>query len=234
MGECRVPVWVNPFTLIFEHDEPTRHPDILLGRLCAFQGLPETSIRGIASLHAEVEKLASEPPIVPHDNGEISAKIVTPLRGAKVTLILGHFVATVALCGVACEMLAVFLLQNLDLRIGTKRIGQERQKALFGSTFKRLQQDRRIRLLHALGVIDEQSRESFDRVRDMRNKYIHLNFNDNKDAKIDAINAYVSSVSLLNRLISAMFRRGKMEMNPVLFAHLKKQGVVVEGEDSSS
>ena len=68
----------------------------------------------------------------------------------------------------------------------------------------------------------------------MRNKYIHLNFDDNKDAKVDAMNAYVSSVGLLNRLISATFTRGKMEMNPVLFAHLKKQGVVEESEASSS
>jgi hypothetical protein len=234
MGECRVPVWVNPFTLIFEHDEPTRNPDVLLSRLCAFQGLPEASIGGIASLHEEVGKLASEPPIVPHDSGEVSAKIVVPLQGAKVTLVLGHFLATVALCGVACEMLAVLLLQSLDLRIGGKLIGEERQKALFGSTFKRLHQDRRIRLLHALDVIDEQSREAFDRVRDMRNKYIHLNFDDNKDAKVDAMDAYVSSVGLLNRLILATFTRGKMEMSPVLFAHLRKRGVVEESEDSSS
>jgi hypothetical protein len=234
MGECRAPVSVNPFTLIFERDEPTRHPDILLSRLCTFRGLPGTSIVRIASIHEEVEKLVSEPPIVPHDSGELSAKIVVPLQSAKVTLVLGHFLATVALCGVACEMLAVLLLQGIDLRIGGRQVCEERQKALFGSTFKRLHQDRRIRLLHALDVLDEQSRQAFEVVRELRNKYIHLNFDENNEAKGDAMNAYVSSVVLLNRLISAAFTHGKMEINPTLFAHLKKQGVVEESEEASS
>ena len=155
MRNHKVPVSINPFRLIFEDEEPAVDRDILLCRLCEFQGLPDTVVERIASLHNKIERLAHEPFVVPHDHGDLAIKLVTPLRSAKVTLILGHYLATISLCGVACEMLALFLLRGLDLRIGDETIDEKRQTTLFGSTLEKLSQARCIAILSVLGVTNK-------------------------------------------------------------------------------
>ena len=58
--------------------------------------------------------------------------------------------------------------------INEARMTETAQRELFGSSFEKLGQERRVSILHAYGVIDDALKTSFDRIRTTRRQYLHL------------------------------------------------------------
>jgi hypothetical protein len=100
-------------------------------------------------------------------------KVFTPLRHAIGSYMLKNYLGAIALCGSVCEMLAIFTHQLHLYRLGEAATTDEQQKLLYGSTFERLGQDRRVAVLKALNLIDDEVAKMFNLPKEIRNRYLH-------------------------------------------------------------
>jgi hypothetical protein len=145
-------------------------PDRLLDYLYA----PEVD-RSPAAFVARYKEIAAVPdpfPIVPAEP-TILQKLVWPLRHAQGSYALGNYVGCIALCGMVGEMVAIILWDISKVSLQGQAMGEAQQRAMFGSTFERLGQERRVDVLHALKLVDDTTK-AFDRLRAIRRKYLHL------------------------------------------------------------
>ena len=98
----------------------------------------------------------------------IFKKILWPLRQATASYMLGSYVAVIALCGMVAEMVAIFLWE-----LSGEKLDEKYEESVFGRTFEKLGQERRIKILLAYRKISEQDKASFDAIRTTRNNYLH-------------------------------------------------------------
>jgi hypothetical protein len=166
----RFNAWINPLAFL-EVDEPwsstrdaTPTPETILSFLCP-PGTPADS----ASLIARYKRISTEPvrlfaaPAEPR----ILEKLVWPLRHAKASYVIGNKLAVVALCGMVSEMVALLLWQLADTSLNGRSMTNEDEAALFGSSFERLGQDRRVRVLAAYGLVSPPVVEMFDTISEI-------------------------------------------------------------------
>ena len=105
------------------------------------------------------------------------------------------------------------------------------QRALFGSTFEKLGQERRIQVLSAYGVADAEAQQRFETIRDTRRKYLHLWSQDHDSLPEDAVKAFHAAVGLVTTAVGQDFRDGKIVLNPRLVKYLERRGVYAPAED---
>jgi len=129
----------------------------------------------------------------PPAEDRILNKLVWPLRHAKASYMFGNYLATISLCGMVGEMLAILLFDISEPKINDKTMDEEDQKYLFGSTFEKQGQYRRVEILQSLNFIDDGLKNSFDLIRTTRKKYLHFWSQDHESLPNDAINAFKAS-----------------------------------------
>lgn len=99
--------------------------------------------------------------IAPADE-RILHKLIFPLRNAKASYMVGNYLGTISLCGMVAEMVAILLFEIYDFKLNNKNMNKRQQESLFGNTFEKLGQDRRVKVLHAYSIVDDKIKESFD------------------------------------------------------------------------
>ncbi len=98
--------------------------------ISSFFNLPFESLsREILGKYIEVTPEELNLPIVPHSK-EILERLLVPLKSAKKNYCLGDYSATIALCGIAGEMLAMLLWKITETKINNKSMGDD-QEGLF-------------------------------------------------------------------------------------------------------
>jgi hypothetical protein len=102
---------------------------------------------------------------------------------------------------------------------------QENEKALFGTRFEKLGQERRIQVLSAYGLIDDQARGRFDTIRETRRGYLHLWSQDHESLPNDAVKSYYAAVALVATTTGQEFRDGKIVIHERLVKYLERKGV---------
>lgn len=71
--------------------------------------------------------------------------------------------------------MAIILLFNISpIKINNRSLDEDDQRKLFGDTFEKLGQARRINVLFSLNVIDKKVRDYFIEIKKIRNKYLHF------------------------------------------------------------
>lgn len=149
-------------------------------------------------------------------------KLVWPLRNAKSSFMVGNYLATVSLSGLVAEMVAILLWEIADAQINGRTMKKEDEKHLFGSGFEKLGQERRVSILSAYGIIDEETKSNFDSIRNVRRSYLHLLSNDHDRLPEDGIKCFHAAVSLVVTVIGQDVREGLFVLNPRLVQYLDR------------
>jgi hypothetical protein len=157
-------------------------------------------------------------------------KLIWPLHNAKAGYMCGNYLGVIALCGMVAEMLAIFLFEINRFGLNKRIMAVEDQRAVFGSNFEKLGQDRRVNILHSFGVIDGEMKRKFDDIRNIRKRYLHLWSQDHESLPADAVKCFESAVLLVVFSIGQDIRDGKLLLNDKIFKYLEKRGIYSESD----
>src|SRR5260370_4070948 len=101
------------------------------------------------------------------------------------------------------EMVAILLWDISKVLFREKPSDKAAQKAIFGSTFEKLSQERRTQVLCAVGVIKEEASVAFDGLRSIRRKYLHLFSQTHEGVASDARLAYKHASKVVETVLGA-------------------------------
>ncbi|MGH6895868.1 MAG: hypothetical protein ACREJ5_04895 [Geminicoccaceae bacterium] len=158
-----------------------------------------------------------EPPILPALPLLIE-KVVSPLVNAKVAFVAGNPLGTIALCGFVAEMIALMLYEmaNDDGRAG----------GVSTDEFESQWQHERVKILHTLGIINQDVKEKLDIIRKERRKYLHFISKDHSLVFEDALRVYANSITILVDLVGQEFDNGAWVPKPAFARYLRKHGLL--------
>lgn len=165
--------------------------------------------------------------IVPHTK-EIFERLLKPLRSAKRCYCLGDYAATIALCGVVGEMLAILLWKINDVRLKGNPIAEQDEIGLFGKSFEKLGQERRLEILKTFGHILETQFNCFRDILGSRRPYLHFWNTGLRDERADALKVFKISLQLFKEVTGVgLADAGTVKVNPLLlklFKDLEPEG----------
>lgn len=233
-GDKLISGWVNPLAFL-EVDEPWASAtkaaptlEAVLRFLC-----PADQDADLDKIVARYREISTEPLRLLFAPAEqrLLDKLVWPLRHAKASYMVGNYLATLALCGMVGEMVAILLWEIADRQVNGRAMTSDDEKALFGAEFERLGQERRVAILGAYGIITPEARQHFERIRLARRRYLHLWSEDHGKLPRDAVACFQSAVSLVVTAIGQDIREGKLVFNPRLAQYLERRGLYEPPED---
>ena len=177
----------------------------------------------ILERYIETTTEESHTPIVPHTK-EIFERLLRPLKSAKKNYCLGEYPATIALCGVVGEMLAILLWIINDVRLKGQPITEKEEAGLFGKCFEKLGQDQRLKILRTFGHINEQQYNSFDLIRRSRRPYLHLWTTNLTNEKEEALDIFKKTFQLFKEVTGiGLADAGSVKVNPLLLKLFENQ-----------
>ncbi|GAI40203.1 unnamed protein product, partial [marine sediment metagenome] len=138
--------------------------------------------------------------VVPNEK-KILEKLVWPLRAAKKAFILSDYLGCIALCGMVCEMAIIFLFDLAAIHVNTKPLNTKQQRQIFGSTFEKLGQEKRIQVLYEIELLSGELAKDADAVRKIRRQYLHFLSKSYSRIEKDAEDAYKASFQLIKSLV---------------------------------
>lgn len=197
-------------------------PEAILEFLCA-PGL-EADVTALVDRYREIQ-LETDPLFIAPNDKDILDRLVWPLRQAIGAYMLGNYLGTIALCGLVAEMLAIMVFEVADPEINGSTMCDDEQKKLFGSTFERLGQHRRVEILQAYGLIDGELKASFDRIRETRRKYLHVWSSDHSKLPDDAVECFRRTLAIVVSRLTGSIRDGALVLDPKLIGYLRRNGV---------
>jgi hypothetical protein len=164
-------------------------------------------------------------PVAPHTE-QIFERLLKPLRSAKRNYCLGDYLASISACGVVGEMLAILIWKMNEVHLGSQCIDEEHEKGLFGSTFERLGQERRLNVLKTFGFIGDSQYQALFEIKESRRRYLHFWETDLKKEKEDALMACRKSFQLFRDITGiGIVSHESISVNPLLIKFFGKQGV---------
>lgn len=163
--------------------------------------------------------------IVP-TGAKIFDNVFSPLRLAKKSYITGDYLSTIALCGMVGEMLSIFVFKINSPNVNASPLDENKQKKLWGSTFEKLTQERRIDILQALGYLPDNSAQRFDFLRATRRPYLHLWEKEFNKIETDAEQMYASTVSLTKEVFGIRIEPPLVKVSALVLRYLEQSGEV--------
>lgn len=215
--------WINPLQWI--EADLSRPPDKIPDERSFLEFLAnpseehslEAAIRRYAAVNESKERVFVAP-----NHEAFLDKLVWPLRSAKSSYTIGNFISTIAQCGMVAEMVALLWYEISDFSVNASPMSEALASKLFGSSFEKLGQERRVSILAAFGLIDDAQREQFDRVRVIRRRYLHLFSQSHDSIETDALQAFHSTLLLVSRLMSISIQEGKVALRPALMRYVER------------
>ncbi|MBC8278250.1 MAG: hypothetical protein H8E46_08470 [FCB group bacterium] len=156
----------------------------------------------------------------------IIEKIAGPLKNAKTSYITENYLGTIALCGMVSEMLAILLFDISEIRLNNNKMSKKQEEKLFGRRFEKLGQERRVKILSAYKLIDAETKNRFETIKNTRNKYLHLFSEKHDEISNDAKEVFLNSIELVKIIIGQEIKDGKIILNPRIISYMEKRGLV--------
>lgn len=224
-----IPIFVNPLVAFFadpnweamQQDAPT--VEVAIKYLCDPNVDP--SLDAIITRYKEAKDEPRGLFAAPNEP-QILEKLVWPLRNAKSSYMLGNYLGTIALCGMVAEMIAILLFEMSDLRFQNGPMTDAAQKTLFGSTFEKLGQDRRVAILHGFGLVNDATKSQFDAIRTLRKRYLHLWSHGHDSLAGDAVRCYQAALGVVVTVLGQDIKNGRIVLNPSLVKYLRERGLI--------
>jgi len=225
VAEQVINAFVNPLAFL-EVDEPWAgvkkeevRPEHILNFLCAPGG--ENAIEDLIERYKRVSVESPRLFVAPAEK-RLLERLIWPLRYAKGGFMVGNFLGTISLCGMVAEMAAVLLFDVSRVQLNTAPLDEEKQKALFGSTFERLGQERRVEILITYGLIDQPLKAAFDLIRTKRRRYLHLWSADHMALEQDAIECFKAAVVVVVSALGLSVHEGKVILRQEILDYLAR------------
>ncbi len=164
----------------------------------------------------------------------IFEKLVWPLRHAKNSYTLGNYVGCIALCGMVGEMVAMLLWDISKVTLQGQSMTTILQRVMFGRTFEKLGQDRRVAVLHGLKLVYDAAKSGFDSLRAIRSKYLHLFSQSHTQVAQDARRAYENALQVVAIVLGQTLADGGVVLRPDLEAYLFDKGIIPRPESDTA
>ena len=223
MSEKLIKIQLNTLKILeWEPEYPTYSdknlsPELLLERLCHL-GVP-SDMPAFRKRYAEVSKYDQHLRIAV-DEPKIRENLYGPLRQAKMNYILGNYAGSIALCGIVAEMITI-LVYMLQKPSNNKL-----------KCFVCEGQHKRIEILKSKGLIDQQSKNDFERIRAARNSLVHRWNTPDERIASNAVEIYATTARLaFQSIFVKQFHEGKPILPPELMNYLEEQGATVQREE---
>ena len=157
--------------------------------------------------------------------GRILRKLIWPLRQAKASYMMGHWLGTIATCDMVAEIVAVMTYDvwfTKHLEVGLKASGKEPPTI---PEFERFPQAERIRALREWEIIDDGVEMCFDLILNKRTRYRQLWIHDGETMPADAVEAYHASVVVVVHAIGQETNEGRLLLPRDLVNYLARSGM---------
>jgi hypothetical protein len=148
----------------------------------------------------------------------IRTKISLSMKAAVGCYVAANYLGTVAICGMICEMLAILEYELADNK------PKPNEEKLFGSSFEKLRQGRRIDVLRGLNVIDDEQDTLFRVPMSIRNRYLHRFSQSHEPIAEEALQAWSATPDLVLRTLKLRPSNGKIVISSKLSRYLRKHG----------
>ena len=183
----------------------------------------EQSVEAFVRRYREVEPVAAAFPFAPAEPA-ILGKLMWPLRHALGGYCLADYLGCIALCGMVGEMVAILLWEISPYPRGTPQLGDAQARRLFGSTFEKLGQERRVDVLRGFRLIDEPTGTAFDDLRTIRRRYLHLFSQPHDSLEADARRALDDAAKVVAFALGLTLKDGTVGLRQDLMAYLDARG----------
>lgn len=203
--------------------ESSPHLDLIRILLKSFFCIPSESLdKEKLTSYIEITTEDTHIAIVP-TSPEISKRLLEPLCSAKRNYCFGDYLATISLCGIVAEMLAILVWKINDIKLKGIDITNKEEKGLFGDTFDRLSQHKRLDILNTMGCITKEQYDKFTYIRKSRNPYLHIWGIGLENEKETTLQVYKKTFQLFKEIIDIGFAEpGKIKVNPLLIKFINK------------
>jgi len=161
-------------------------------------------------------------------------KFIRPIQHAIRSYLLGGYLGCISMCGMVSEMSAILIYQMADKSIGNQSFTSESERHIYGREYEKLGQERRIDVLKAFGFIDLSTFESFDKIRQLRNRYLHYLSQDHSGIETDAKECLISATRILHFLMKPSVSSGGIAFSPVLVRYLIDHKIMKEKSPNAS
>lgn len=229
MNDEILKVYVNPF-IFFEIDENWSHlghTELSLESVLKFLCTPDddSSTTALIERYKVINDRSEGLRFVPTE-ARILENIIWPLRHAKASYIVANYLGTISLCGVVSEMLAILLFKCSEIQINGSPLTESGEKAIFGSSFEKLGQQRRVSILSGYNLIDQEIKDTFDKLREKRNRYLHNWTQDSQSLHQDAVDCYEAAIKITLFVIGQDVKDGRLLLKSNLIEYLRKNRVL--------
>ncbi len=212
MSKTKITFIINKFGPYIENDQINKiiknkslniEEDFIRKNLISFFGNHIILTKNILEKYVEVTNKNIHPSLSPSTISIVDS-ILNPLISAKKSYCIEEYLSTIALCGIAIESLSIIVwdAKKVNLAIRTKEISKTQETKIFGKKVDDQGQWRRIEILKVLGFIDDEQFKLFDRIRNIRNNYIHLSKNKFLIFRKDANEIYGKSMELFLKILN--------------------------------
>jgi hypothetical protein len=220
----KVKVFVNPLKGA-EHDHSK--PDWLVSFLCV-PGTPNDA-ESLEKRWQEISEEQSSNLFAPPDEPRILNQLVWRLRHAKGSYVVGNYLGTIALVGVVAEMATILAWDIGEPSLNSEPIDKKRQEQLFGKSFDRLEQVRRIGVLRSMGFARPEFTDALNRICGIRNEHMHVpTVRDEKLEARHAREAFLDAVYVVSVLIGQTIKDGSIQFTAPMMNYLKRLNVTIE------
>ena len=162
--------------------------------------------------------------VVPAEN-VILNKIVWPLKSAKQAFCLADFIGCIALCGMVCEMVMVFIYDLVATQSNLNHLAHKDQQLFVDRKYERRGQEERIKKLRKLGFIPDSMSKDAHTVRKIRREYLHFLNKDFAKLEEDAYLAYVAAFRVVKSLVELpLGDEGRLAIPSHLKSYLESKG----------
>lgn len=144
-------------------------------------------------------------------------RLLPPVRAAKVNYILGHFISSIAMSALSCEMATSFHFEVACECFSIDGFNDALRKFMTRVEFDTVRQSERLETLRLLPFESKSFIENAEKVKVRRDAYLHvLKLNESR-AKEDALNTYKYALQALDSFIGLHPSgevKGALELNP--------------------
>lgn len=180
---------------------------------------PEHLPRDVLERYIEISSKESYAAIFPHTD-KLFERFFVPFKAAKRTYCLGEYLACIELAAHLGEMLALLLWQITPISLNGKPVDAKMEKAIWGSEFEKMGQEKRIDLLKVLGAISNDEEQLLDFLRTKRREYFHFWNASTELIREDALEAFLKLATLVQLVLRIEYENGAIKLNPLLDTYL--------------